>query len=300
MHSISPYLVRIRNKNTRDNLELHNINFLSLLNNFIQIKNSLSCDNGANQAYFFENTNYDQSKRKVYGWFKAGSYGTSTDIHDIHTRNKEFDKTPNHADIAKYYFQLCLSSNPCNEGLCVFHKYSVNGIKTLFQAEFNKYLESQQPQLVMFLTPISYRKSFDKWKDAQVKDLRITKFSGFSDAVDRMRNLGHDEKIASCELKIKLKEGLTLSGFFNDSSEEKRLIEICTPFGEQVKTVVEHHGKKRTINLGYNADSQFCNIELDEDDSTVTIEDGFPEFNSFHKWVNSILDEYLEDLYPPR
>lgn len=45
MHSISPYLVRIRNKNTRDNLELHNINFLSLLNNFIQIKNSLSCDN---------------------------------------------------------------------------------------------------------------------------------------------------------------------------------------------------------------------------------------------------------------
>ena len=154
MHSISPYLVRIRNKNTRDNLELHNINFLSLLNNFIQIKNSLSCDNGANQAYFFENTNYDQSKRKVYGWFKAGSYGTSTDINDIHTSNKEFDKTPNHADIAKYYFQFCLSSNPCNEGLCVFYKYSVNGIKTLFQAEFNKYLESQQPQLVMFLTPI--------------------------------------------------------------------------------------------------------------------------------------------------
>lgn len=54
MHSISPYLVRIRNKNTRDNLELHNINFLSLLNNFIQIKNSLSCDNGANQAYFLK------------------------------------------------------------------------------------------------------------------------------------------------------------------------------------------------------------------------------------------------------
>jgi hypothetical protein len=300
MHSISPYLVRIRYKNSRDNLKLHNINFLSLLNNFIQSKNSLGCDNGTNQAYFFENTNYDQSKRKVYGWFKAGSYGTSTDIHDIHTGNKEFDKTRNHADIAKYYFQFCLSSDPRDEGLCVFHKYSVNGIKTLFQAEFNKYLESRQPQLVMFLTPISYKKSFNKWKDAQVKDLRITKFSGFSDDTDRMRGLGHDEQFDSYELKIKLKQGLKLSGFFNSNSEEKRLIEICTPFGEQVKTVVDYHGKKRTINLGYNADLQFCNIELDEDDSTVTIEDGFPEFNSFHEWVNSILDEYLEDLYPPR
>lgn len=298
MHSISPYIVRIRNKNSRnENLKLQEINFFSLLRNFIESDRSIICDNTSNQAYSFEDIHYEQYK--IYGWLKAGNFGIATDIHNIDSGDIDFNRTTKHADLAKHYFQFCLpNSNLSDEGLCVFHGYGTHGKKTLFLNEFNKYLDNLERPLIMQLNPISYQKAFDRWKDASIKDLRIVKFSGFSDDTDRLHNLGHREEIENYELKIKLKTGLTLSGLFKRHSNEKNLIEACTPLGEQVKTVIENNGKRRTLNLGHRVDEQFCQIELD-DDSVVMI-DNFPEFNSFHAWVNEILNEYLEDLYPTR
>lgn len=299
MHSISPYTVRIRNKNRSENLKLQEINFFTLLRSFIESNNGIVSDEDSKQAYFFENVNYEHYK--VYGWLKAGNYGIATDIHNINSGNIEFNKTTEHIDAAKHYFQFCLpNSNLSDEGLCVFHSYGIHGKKTLFYNEFNKYLESQAAPLTLHLMPLSYQRAFDNWKDANVKNLRVTKFSGFPDVTDRINNLGHHEEVENYELKIKLKNGLRLNGFFADNSSEKRLLEFYSPLGEQVKTVIENSlGQKRTITLGNNAENQFCQIELDEDDNTVTMVDNFPEFNSFHNWVNTILNEYLENLYPP-
>jgi hypothetical protein len=61
--------------------------------------------------------------------------------------------------------------------------------------------------------------------------------------------------------------------------------------------VVELNGKKRIFIVGADESSSVCQIELDDD---LIMDNGAPQFDSMHSWVNDILSDYLKKLYPKK
>jgi hypothetical protein len=302
MHSISPYSVRCFNKNGPKNDKYCVLNkvgskdALVVLHDFISSHNaSLVSHVKTKQAYIFSNINFDAKERKLSGWFNVGSHGMASDILNIKTGNKDFVKTIDNADMVQHYFQFHFPLNR-NEGLCCFHSYRGRGVKTLFSEIFAPYFLAQT-SLNMQFNPLAYEKAFQPWVDANVKELHITKFTGLKDIADASKKMGH------CEAKLILTPDKQnkFFGKFSDltkkGSEPYLLVEHLSGLGSQTKTVVELNGKKRIFIVGADESSSVCQIELDDD---LIMDNGAPQFDSMHSWVNDILSDYLKKLYPKK
>lgn len=302
MHSISPYSVRCFNQNLLGKDKYCILNkvgskdALELLHDFVK-SNSTSLLNHqkTKQAYIFSDIKFDGKERKLSGWFNVGSHGMAGEILNIKTGKKDFAKTIDNADMVRHYFQFHFPLN-VNEGFCVFHSYRGHGVKTLFSELFSPYFLSQTSLNIQF-NPLAYEKAFQAWTDANVKELHVTKFSGLSDVADTAKKLGHYEAKLIIKPEKKGKYWGKFSDFTKKGSESHAMVEYLRGLGSQTKTVVELNGKRRIFVVGPNEENSVCQIELDK---TVKMENGVPNFDSIHQWVNDILAEYSKNLYPKK
>jgi len=301
MHSISPYTIRcyiptLSNKNKYGVLNKVGQNdVLHMLNNFIQSKTaSIHTVNDSKQIYNFSDVNFDEKKRRLSGWFNVGAYGMAGDIIDIKSGHVDFTKTVNNADMIKHYFQFCVPLDK-NEGICIFHNNRGRGVKTLFYDIFAPYFLTAT-KLTLQFNPLSYEKAFQQWVNAEVKELHVTKFDAVKDLADYPKEMGHLESTVI----FKSPKGKPFGSFnlFNkEGTDQHRLVEIFNGEGQQIKTVLELNGKRKTFVLGSDTTNSVCKIEVDDD---VTLTDGVPDLSSFHSWVNGIIKEFSKDLYPKK
>jgi hypothetical protein len=301
MHSISPYLLRCFNphlpgKQHEKYAPLDRVgqyDTFSLLESFITARTTRFANvPESQQVYRFSNMVFDSRKREIYGWFQVGSYGTRTDIIDIENGNVDFEKDQNNAEIINHFIHF-YTPKPFNEGIAILHSYRGNGVKTLFESIFKPYF-NQYSRLNLQINALSYDKAIEAWQNANAKELKVTRFVGLSDITDQLNSLGHQEQ----ELIIRPKKNGTfgkLKDYFIQGSEQARAVELLSPLGTQVKTVVEQNGKKRTFRVGHSTASSLCEIELD---AHVRLEDGNPELSSIHSWCVSIIKEYSVSMYP--
>ncbi len=245
----------------------------------------------AQQVYCFSDISVDAVNREVWGWFNVGVYGMKTDIINIKTQKVDFEKAKDNAEIIKHYVHFRIPLN-VDEGMAFLHTYRGNGVKTLFHELFGEYFR-QQANLVLQMNPLAYDNAINAWLDAPAKEIKLTKFVGVDDVADKLNKLGHHEQ----ELIIKPpRKGHLgkLRDYFNKDNEHHAAVVELTGFGNQVKTVVEMNGKKRTFNVGHNTSNAMCEIELDEN---VVMDEGVPNFNSMNRWVKQIADEYAQTMY---
>lgn len=173
------------------------------------------------------------------------------------------------------------------------HSYRGMGVKTLFIGLFSEFFR-RRTRLVIQMNPLAYDRAVDAWLDATAKEIKLTKFSGLSDIADQVVMLGHNEQ----ELIIKppRRGGFgTLRDLIYPDPEKLELLEIMGGYSEEVKTVVEVDGKRRTFSIGRNTNNALCEIALDED---IIDKDGIPSFDGIQGWVRSIIAEYTPRLYP--
>lgn len=302
MHSISPYLVRcfnpaISSKNMSDRYcvldKVGSHDTFHLLKDFINSKTGMfSLIDSEKQAYTFENVTIQKKTREIYGWFTVGNYGYKSEIINIDSNLVDFEKKKENAEMIKHYFHFFLPEG-FNEGICMLHNFRGHGIKTLFHDIFSPYFK-QHTTLNIQMNPLSYDKALEAWKNADTKELRVTKFTGMSDQADMLKGLGHFEQ--EFVVRAERKESLgKLKSFFRKGSKQAKAVEVLGELGSRVKTVVMMNGKKRTFYLGTNADNAVCRIEID---SNVRLKEGMPTLSSMNGWTKEIIKEYCESMYP--
>lgn len=264
-----------------------------LLETYINSKSKDFLDiEDSKQVFRFSQFKFSAERRVAYGWLESGSYGIKSDIIDVKTGNVDFEKAQNNAEIIKHfvYFFMPLGFN---EAVALLHAYRGSGVKTLFHDQFSPYFNAQT-KLNLQMSPLSYDKAFDHWVDGQAKEIRLTRFKGFSDIADQIKGLGHEEQ----ELRLKPPRKGTLGklkDYFDPKSEQAKAVEILTPLCAQVRAVVELDGKKRVFHVGNSADHAVCDIEAPD---TLPMDGGNPTFDGMVQWCTEIAKEFSEKLYP--
>lgn len=301
MHSVSPYMLRCFNQSLPgkgndkysplDKVGRYDI--FDLLKSFIEAKQTnFKIVEASKQVYRFQEMTFDKRNREIFGWFQVGAYGIKTDIINIDSGDVDFEKAQNNAEIIRHYVHFFVPES-FNEGIAILHAYRGNGVKTLFYNLFKPYF-NEYTKLNLQMNPLSYDKALSSWQDANAKELKVTKFVGLADVTDQLTNLGHKEQ----ELIIKPPRNKSLGklkDYFNKDSEQAKAVEVLSPLGSQIKTVVEINGKRRTFRVGQSDHNSLCEIEFDEE---VDLVDGNPEVGSIHKWCRDILKEYSITMYP--
>ena len=303
MLSIAPYSIRCFNPNgAAENINdryaiLDKVGQFDTYDVFFEFINAqdekFKIVENTKQVYRFFGFKFDKDKREIAGWFEAGSYGVKNDIIDIVTGNVDFEKTQNNAEIIKHYVRFHIPKG-FDEGIALLHNYKGNGIKTLLY-ELLRSNFSRVTRLNLQMNPLSYKKAFLTWEEASAKEIKLTKFVGMQDLTDQIRRLGHKEQQLIIKPPARGSLG-KLKDYFDPKSEEYGVVEFLTPLCYQVKAVVELNGKRRTFTIGRPAEEQICDIVIDEDE--VDMIAGNPDPVSLHKWCSTILQEYVELLYP--
>ena len=144
------------------------------------------------------------------------------------------------------------------------------------------------------MNPLSYDKAIQDWQEAQTKEIRAIRFTGFQDKADALSALGHEESDLILRPKKKTFFG-KLKDFRTASTEQYKAIEQLVPLCAQVKAVVELDGRARVFRIGPASNITICQIELDE---KVKLSGGMPQLDSMHDWVKELLGEFAKTVYP--
>ena len=302
MHSIAPYTIRCydsqsEEKNPRDKYHvlsrIGGIDLYDLLKEFVtNLSQQYRLDETSKQAYKTDGVVFDDDKREISFWFLVGYYGMRSDIINIETFQREFAKGEMNADIMNYFTHFYIPRG-VDEGMAFMHKVRSKGKKTLFMDKFLAFFKSRIDRNLS-LRPLSYQKAFDEWKDAQSKEIKVTKFVGHADILELAVGLGHVEQEMIVKPQKKGKSLGTLASFFEKNSPQNVVVEALSGFGKKVTTVVELDGKQRTFTVGRSSSSLLCEIELGDD---VDMDEGVPNFESIRAWVKEICAEYNKDMY---
>lgn len=301
LHALSPYLLRCYNKDLEGRREerysvldkIGQQDLLFLLKSFIEANTGeYKILEDSKQVYQFSDLEFDEDGRELSCWFNVGYYGMKADIINISTGGVDFEKAQNNAEIIKHYVHVYIPKG-VNEGMAFLHSYRGNGVKTLFYILFSAFFRSAT-NLNIQMNPLAYDKAINAWLDAPAKEVKITRFEGVADIADALTKLGHNEK----ELIVKPpRNGIlgTLRDYKTKGTDRYKAVEVLSALGNQVKTVVEMNGKKRTFNVGHSATNTICEIELSED---IIFEEGVPNIESLNRWVKEIAQEYADTMYP--
>lgn len=304
MHSIAPYSIRCFNsqangqkKEDRNHIlnRIGSYDLYELLKDFVQGLASdpdYKLDVGKKQAYKADSVVFDDDKRELSFLFKVGDYGMRSDIINIETNRSDFKKGAKNADIMEYYTHFYIPKG-VNEGIMFMQNIRSKGKKTLF---LNKFLDFFRTKIDrnLIVSPLTYEKAFNEWKNAQSKEIKVTKFVGHSDMQNIYDGLGHVEQEMIVKPHKKGKALGALGDFFEKGTAQHNAVEMLSGFGKKVTTVVELNGKQRTFVVGRSSSSMLCEIELSSD---VIIIEGVPVLDSMRNWVREICTEYAETVY---
>lgn len=247
------------------------------------------------QIYSFHYFTFDDASREFRGVFKAGSYGSRTDIVNIDTGKIDFKRLEKNAEVLNHYVRFFIPAN-LNEGVALLHNQRNIGIKTLLHDLLREEFLRITGRILQ-MNPLAYDKAFEEWKKATTKEIKLVRFNGMGAIEDQLNKLGHDE--AEHTYQIKAPRRKTLGAFIDyltPGTEQHAAVELLTPLCAQVKTVVEMGGRKRTFRLGGNPGGQICEIDVDEEKVTITA--GNPDMTEFDKWCKILLNEFLTAIYP--
>ncbi|MBH3422869.1 hypothetical protein [Pseudomonas gessardii] len=303
MHSIAPYSIRCfnpysaaRNIDERYSIldKVGQFDAYKIFQDFLVAQDDkFKIVEDTKQVYRFYGMKFYEDKREIAGWFEAGYYGVKNDIIDIETGNVDYEKTQKNAEIIKHYVRFYMPVG-FDEGIALLQSYKGNGIKTLLydllRVNFNEVTKK-----TLQMNPLAYKKAFKVWEEALAKEIKLTKFVGMPDITDQLKRLGHKEQQLIIKPPSRGSLG-KLKDYFDTNSEQYQVVEFLSPMCSDVKAVAELNGKKRTFTIGRPAEEQVCEILIDEDE--VDMVAGNPEPVSLHKWCSTVLQDYVNSLYP--
>jgi hypothetical protein len=305
MHSLAPYTIRTydqqydRLHNTYPPLDkiLGRLDLYEIFKDcFVQEGVDFHIVEDEKKIYKIVDLHVDDKTRIIKGFLQQGNYGLKSDIINIETGKIDYAKTEKNAELINYYFYLKVPVT-YNEGLAFFQVYKNSSAKTLIYNILSKFYR-EKSGLVLQFKSLSDDKSFDEWKKkAQVREIKLTKFTGCDDKAQRISNLGHKENIETA-LTIKPKKGYLglLDSFLTPNTDQFKAVEVWEEECQQVKTVVVLNGKSRTFTVGRNHTTALCEIEAPD---YIEVQGGLPTPEALNTWFEEVDQEFTRSLYKP-
>ncbi|MDE1716268.1 hypothetical protein PWG14_27765 [Chromobacterium amazonense] len=302
MHSISPYTIRCfdpENKKNKlpDYCKLEDIrgnDLYLILKSFLEGASDgrIKRIEEEKRSYYFSGLVCDDERRELSCCMMSGFYGVGTDIVNIESGETVFKKGVKNSDMIQYYVHFFIPRG-CNEAICIMSTFRGDGIKTVFLSEFSEFFRGRVP-LALSMNPLSYDKALVEWQDAVAKEIKVVKFNAVKALEDVEVNGGHFEPTLVMKPERRRNFG-PFKNFFQPETEQAKLVEILTPMGEQIKTVVQLGDRKRVFRVGQVNDNVVCQIDVPPEVEQV---DGMPKLDSIRKWSSGIIAEFCKNLYP--
>lgn len=302
-HALSSYSIRCLNPDDKDgrkrnNHRLDNIcerDLYALLTSFIQSRVEFKKVESKKQVYKFDEVHFDKVNRVISGWMHYGKYGVRSEIININSNKKEFDKQTQNADMSKFFFQFWIPFG--TDGISLFHTIKKDGVKSIFHSEFQEYFTRVIPGRVLQLNSLTYEKALQKWVNASITEIKALRFKGHTDIADVPTSFGghHIDYVIRPHKNSRLGK---LSSILSESTDEAALVEELDELSDDIVVSLELDGiKKKKLRIGRNSRKALCEIVLTED---VELIDGMPTLSSLRKFSNGILLEFIDKLHPRR
>ena len=254
------------------------------------------------RVYKFTNIVYNAQQRTVTAFLVTGCYGVKTDILDKNTGNLTFPKSENDAEVLKHFVLFTVPANG-TEGIALFHKSRGVGIKTLFTKLFNPYflkITSSHLQVKAY----AHTEAVTEWAaNARVTRLKVAGYVGSSDLANNLSILGNCNTEFSIYPKTK-KKGIkaTLGPLKNfleldKNPNIKEMITFLEGQGSKISTIAKLNETTRTFEIGTNTDGVVCDIPFAEEEDTVQLIGGQPEYTSTKSWAIILTNDILIGVY---
>ncbi|NNP75529.1 hypothetical protein A7P54_03730 [Acinetobacter sp. Ac_3412] len=303
MHSLAPYTIRSYEPNyfklkkqypPLDKI-LGRFDLYILFKDFLNEQGTdFHLNEPEKKIFRFLDLKFNDETRIIQGYLEQGHYGLKADIINIELGTVDYEKTEKNAELIKYYFYLKIPVT-YNEGLALFQVYKNVSAKTLiFNILLDKY--KLKTDLNLQFNSLSDLKSLEKWKDAQVKEIKLTKFNPIQDRAQKLMNLGHKEIDSNLSIRPKTGNFGPLRSFYKTDSDQFKAVEVWEEQCAQVKTVVNLNGKNRTFTVGKSKTLGLCEIEAPDN---LEIDGGLPTNSALELWFDQTDKDLSKELYKP-
>ncbi len=294
-------------KEEQQDLELHNLNGISLLEYFYDIARSsvdeYDKDSALENIFAFNSVDLQTVSNNagqglydiLYLRIKTGDYGEESEIVDSDTGEITHTKSADEADVMPFGCCIIVPCGDYTEGIVLTQSLGRNGITSIIKKKFNEYIKNLDNQLRIVLNPIVPRQYMERiLNNGVLKTIRLISFGIPDDDADRY---GVDRGVRKLIQERVIRKP---TGFVRNKYE--RIME-CLQGERTYNTIIELDdfeiddlkmefslGKRnKTISMR-GLDSLIINGDVT---NVVRTENGHPIFESLCIVMKEIGEEYL-------
>jgi hypothetical protein len=276
-----------------------NLSVLELLDNIFNNKPAGFAKN--QRAITINEYDIDNDERTIYGTFYYGTYGSEQPVLDIDTEDFEESETVHigkkDCPVIPYYFLIKLPLGRY-EGLIIFEKKGIYGIKTTFEEWLKNYLIENNIRIEFDIDPYTPEDAIKEYaENGKIREIRYLSYALPNEEMELLR--GYEPKEGYYEMRF----------VFPNRAEKLREVPSKLKSLLMGDKDVEIHDKMLG---GLDPDDIKINVVLDGSPRTFTIsnptkaapyrdismeiikgDDGHPDFTSIHK----IAMEYANEIF---
>lgn len=307
-----PYVVRVRNKDSKEYVRLDRIptikgdlDFVNIFNDLLKsYKRSVYIPSKEKKTFSVEDFNFSKHQRLVYGIVKSGEYGYEADFYDvkqnIHIRRARKEE---HSEEIPFFFMFHspLVKNP-DRGFLILQKFKNFGIKYILTKAIQDYIQKLDNSLITEIHPLINNKLIERVESlGRIVELKFIKRKIPKDVADKVLIENYEDVYEERSFKIKKKKDIK----FKDNVKDliKRLKNVEYPYLEikdekydEVKIIIERGKSKKTVRI---EDLPRFRESLPLDENQLIFERGFPTQDSLLKhaieYINVILESFDEN-----
>jgi len=306
-----PYSIRVRKKNSDQNLDLSSIPTSKGNIDLIDLFEKL-CKEYSNDVYERKkekrtlcviNHLNNKDKKVISGIIKSGEYGFEADFYDTHLKKRiQSARKEEYSEEMPFFFLLNSPKKNKDIGFIIAQKFRQYGIKTILEKALLDVLRDYSKDLIIELNPLISDKLLNILKSSdKLIEIKFIKKEVPKDVADKnlIKNYEDIEEVRS--FKVKRNRDLLLK---SKENIVKALKNVEYPFSEikkekydAVKLIVERNKTTSTITIEDLPRFREC---MPLNPKSNDLERGFPKEQYLNKkakeYLNIILKSYDEDI----
>jgi len=307
-----PYVVRVKNKDSKNYLRLDKILTIKGNEDFVDIfhtilnsyKKNVYIPSKENKTFFVEDFNFSKQQRLIHGIIKSGEYGYETDFYDV-KQNIHIPgaRKEEHSEEIPFFFMFHspLVKNP-DKGFLILQKFKNFGIKYIPTKAIQDYIQKLDNSLTIEIHPLINNKLIERVESlGRIVELKFIKREIPKDVADKILIENYKDVYEERSFKIKKNKDIKFKDNVKDlikklKNVEYPYLEIEDEKYDEVKIIIERGKSKKTVRI---EDLPRFRESLPLDENQLIFERGFPTQDSLLKhaieYINVILESFDEN-----
>ena len=296
--SVAAYILNIHRKRDVEMLQLSRFfngrDFFDAVLDYIDAnRGSVNKCESVERALQFEDPVVDRTSRTIRGVLKTGQYGFESDIHDVESGDREFERKKNHAELMPFYYLVYVPQKLC-DGFVLLQRFRGYGPKTVFSATLKEWFQNEYDELVLFLTQcVPEEVAKEMLRKGRVMGAKLVFKNLHEDRWDFLKYFGPKTSYGQIEIRIRARKNgelpvrdEVLTGF--DMSKEMLRQVIGIADVDQIQLEMERQGiapKKVSVMNGIDFRAVY-----DISGKVKLADDGRPVMDDVEAAIGELLD----------